>query len=119
MKKTFTITLFTLFPAIASAASLVGLTNVKDVANTALEVVGFMMQTIFALISLGVIYTVYRYIKALRSGDAKAAVEYRKLLIGAIVGLAVVFSLWGIISLLSNTLGWGSFGRPVLSAPTV
>lgn len=86
----------------------------KGVANFALRIIGNVMATIFALFGLGLIYLVFKYISALRQGS-KDADTYKNLLIAAIVGMAVLFSLWGIVSLISNTMGFG-FGIPQFQA---
>jgi O-antigen/teichoic acid export membrane protein len=112
MNKFSLVIVFISFPALAVAA------NFRDAAEFALGVVSTLMQTLFAFISLGIIYTVYRYISAVRKGD-KDAVRFRSMLIWAIVGLAVAFALWGIITLLANTLGWSNVGIPQLKAPTL
>jgi ABC-type nickel/cobalt efflux system permease component RcnA len=101
-----------LLPTVAAAATF------RDASEVALGVVSALMQTLFALVSLGIIYTVYRYINAVRNGD-KDATRFRAILIWAIVGLAVAFSLWGIVTLLANTFGWSDVGIPQLEAPTV
>lgn len=105
-------------PGIAAAQQL-GLTSFRDVVMLALTIVGYLMQTIFALFSLGIIFTVYKYISALNAGDGKVAAEMRQRLIWGIIGMAVLFSLWGIIYLFSRTLGWSDslIGVPVLKAP--
>lgn len=107
----------TLLPVISSAQLLNQGDSFRDIATLVLKIVNYLMQTLFALISLGIIYTTFKYINALKKGDSKSADEYKRIMIGAIIGLAVAFSLWGIISLIANTLGWGRVGIPQLSAP--
>ncbi len=89
-----------------------------DVAQIALNLLNLMMQTVFALVSLGIIWTTFKYVNALREGAADKAKEFRKILIGAVVGMAVVFTLWGIINLIANTLGWTDVGIPQFRAPS-
>lgn len=110
-------TLFATMPALASAQLLHSGDSFKDIATLVLKVINYLMQTLFALISLGIIYTTFKYINALKKGDSKTADEYKRIMIGAIIGLAVAFSLWGIITLIANTLGWGRVGIPQFTAP--
>jgi hypothetical protein len=108
-------TLFS-FPMLTSAQQL---GSFRDIIGMALTGSGYVMRSIFALFSLGIIYTVFKYIAALNSGDGKSAGEMRERLIWGVVGMAVLFSLWGIIYLLSGSLGWSEsvVGIPVLKAP--
>ena len=88
----------------------------KGIAGEGLNVLTRLMQTVFVLFSFGIIYTTFRYITALREG--KGAEEMRSRLLWAVVGMAVVFSLWAIIYLFANTLGWtASVGIPAFSRP--
>lgn len=102
-------------PVLALAAVQLG--SFRDLVGLALTIVAYLMQAVFAIFSLGIIYTVFRYINALNKGDAKVAEEMRNRLIWAIVGMAVLFSLWGIIAIFTGTLGWQNGGIPQLSAP--
>jgi hypothetical protein len=115
MKNKFFITLGTFFLPMTAFAQQLG--SFRDVVGLALNIVYYLMQTIFALFSLGIVYTVYKYITALNKGDGKTAGEMRSRLIWAIVGMAVLFSIWGIVYLLANTLGWQDVGVPLLTAP--
>lgn len=115
------IAIFLVLPTIAFAqnALLSDTSSFKSVTELILKVVYFLMQTLFAVISLAVIYVTWKYIMALNAGDSKTSTEYRKILIGAIIGLAVSFSLWGIIGIFSETLGWRDIGIPQFSKPEV
>ncbi len=113
-RKIFTFAMLASIPGIALAQEL---RSFRDVVGLALNIVYYILQTIFALFSLGIIYTVYKYISALNKGDGKTATEMRNRLIWAIVGMAVLFSIWGIIWILANTLGWSNVGVPILRAP--
>ncbi len=117
MKRTTFITVAFFVPAFALAAQQYG--TFRDVVGLALTIVNYLMQTIFALFSLGIIFTVYKYISALNKGDGKTAGDMRARLIWGIVGMAVLFSIWGIIYLLTNTLGWSNVGVPVLKQPSM
>jgi hypothetical protein len=123
MKKNIiiTIAIFLALPAVAFAekALLPDASKFSDVTGLILKVVYLLMQTLFAVISLAVIYIAWKYIVALNNGDGKSATEYRKILIGSIIGLAISFSLWGIISIFSETIGWGDVGIPQFSKPEV
>lgn len=116
--RTIAITAAIFLPIIASAQLLPSGASFKSVTELALRVIYYLMQTLFALISLYVVYITWKYIYALKEGDSKAN-EYRNRLIGAIIGLAVAFSLWGIITLLSDTLDWTGVGIPEFTAPKV
>ncbi len=112
----FLFILFTI-PLVSSAQIFQEGDSFKEIIKFILMIVGYLMQTIFALISLFIIWTTFKYINSLRGGDSKAADEYKRILIGAVIGLAVAFSLWGIIEIISNTLGFGAVGIPQFTAP--
>ncbi len=119
MRKIKIIAIFaiTLLPLLASAQILQPGGSFADFISRVLRIIYMLMQSLFAVIGLYIIFITWKYINALREGDAKAA-EYRNRLIGAIIGFAVSFSLWSIIGLFSNTLGWTKTGIPMFTAPT-
>lgn len=113
-RKLLLLSIFLVLPIAVSAQTL---GSFRDVVGLALKIVNYLMQTIFAVFSLGIIFTVFKYIMALNKGDGATALQMRQRLIWAIVGMAVLFSLWGIISVLTTTLGWSGAGIPLLTAP--
>jgi len=69
--------------------------------------IGLTIIPFLASIALLVfVWGVARFIRA--SGDEKAVKESKNLLIWGVVGLFVLFTIWGIISFLKNEFGFGS-----------
>ncbi len=59
------------------------------------------------------LYTVFKFI----GSDDKARAEKRKNMIWAIVGLAVMVSVWGLVGLLNTTTGVGQGSAGIPSCP--
>jgi len=80
------------------------------------DVVAFVMKSVECttpfLISLALLYIIIGVIQFIRSseeGGSKVEDLKRKLLMG-IIGLFVILSIWGIIAVVSRTLGTGTGG---------
>ncbi len=74
-----------------------------------------IIAILFASLSVGIVYGVVRYFMS--ADDADAHEKIRGYLIWAVIGLIVVFGMWALIGVLSNTFGWGAVGIPLLSPP--
>ena len=57
------------------------------------------------LIALGVVYFVWGVITYVIANEEEAKKQGRNRMIMGIIGLAVIIGLWGLVKLLSNTLG--------------
>lgn len=62
------------------------------------------------LITLGVVAFIYGVVTYIFSKDEEKKKESRGFMLNAIVGLFVILAIWGIIGLLSRTLGVGVGG---------
>jgi hypothetical protein len=95
-KRTIIVSTF-LTPLAASAA----LNSLKDLLRLFMDFIQFAMAILMALLSLGVIVLTFKYINAARSGKEDKTMRDR--MIWTIVGTAVVFTLWGLVRVLSST----------------
>lgn len=66
---------------------------------------------IFILISLAVIYIIWTTVRFIMAEDGSGRADLRMQIIWGIVGLAVILSIWGLVNILGNTFGLGSFGN--------
>ena len=80
-------------------------TAVKDIGNVICRI-GFMLNKIVPiLMTLGVIYLVYGIVQYVIGGDEEAKTKGRDRIIAGIIGLAIIVSIWGLVSLVVNGLG--------------
>jgi hypothetical protein len=63
-----------------------------------------LVPTIFALAALAFLWGVFQYF-FMSNGDAKAQEQGRSFVLWGLVALAVLFSTWGLVNLLMNTIG--------------
>lgn len=76
-----------------------GSTGVIGLINTVI------VPTIFALAFLVFIYGVVKYFFINNDGDEGKIAEGRKFVSWGIIGMAILFSVWGFVNLLLSTLG--------------
>ena len=67
------------------------------------SVVDPVVQLLFAVAVVYFIYGVFTYIR--RSGDSEARTEGANHILWSIVGLFIMVSVWGIITLIKNSIG--------------
>ena len=92
------------FPVIALAASN-DLGVFSDLATNLLNLVnGTLIPLMFAVAILAFFYGVFKYL-IVGGGDESKRAEGRQLMLWAILGFVVMVSLYGIISLVSSSLG--------------
>ena len=100
MKKLFAFVV-AFVPGIASAQTLASLNNINDVSN---KFTGILNQITILLISLAVLWiiiSVVRYLIA--GGDSEKRKEGGLRILWGIVGLFVIVSIWGLVSILTNS----------------
>jgi len=79
------------------------------------RIVKYGVILLFVSLGVGLAYGVVVYLA--HADDAKMRETIKSYLLWGIIGIAVVFGLWGILAILSNTLGWGTVGIPLISPP--
>ena len=100
-----------LFPMLVSAQTP---TNFKEFIGLLLRVIQNTITIFIAAIGVGILYAVVVYM--IDSDNEKRREEIKGYLIYAVIGLSVIMGLWGIIEILTSTLGWG-LGVPQLTPP--
>ena len=110
-----TLILLTIMPLLASAAPTTP-TDFKSFIELFLAVLQGFISLMFASLAVGILYGVVLYM--INADNEKKRTEIRGYLIYAIIGIAVVMGLWGILALLNDTIFGGAVGIPFISAPT-
>ena len=102
-------------PSLTSAAAATP-TNFKSFIELFLAVLQGFISLMFASLAVGILYGVVLYM--INADNEKKRTEIRGYLVYAIVGIAVVMGLWGILAILNDTIFGGAVGIPFISAPT-
>lgn len=90
-------------------------TTFKDLAELFIRAINGVVVVIFSSLVAGLIYGVVLYIA--NADNEKRRTEIKGYLTWGIVGIIVLFGLWGILSILSYSLGWGDVGIVYIRAP--
>ncbi|PCI20191.1 hypothetical protein COB64_02675 [Candidatus Wolfebacteria bacterium] len=97
-------------PMLASAQTVGSiLFKVSELLNTIIPI----------LITLAVIYFIYGVIQYVTAKDEDKQAEARKVIVSGIIGIFVIVSIWGLVSLVARTFGIGSGLDPSLGIPCV
>lgn len=91
-------------------------TDFKSFIELFLAVLQGFISLMFASLAVGILYGVVLYM--INADNEKKRTEIRGYLVYAVVGIAVVMGLWGILALLNDTIFGGAVGIPFISAPT-
>lgn len=87
----------------------------RQFAELIIAIVKYGVILLFVSLGVGLAYGVVVYLS--HADDAKMRESIRSYLLWAIIGITVVFGLWGLLAILSATFGWGAVGIPILSPP--
>lgn len=79
-------------------------------------IVGILNFLVPALITLGIVYFIWGVIGYITAGDDEKKNAARTHMIYGIIGLFVIVSVWGLVTVLQNTFGTGS-GAPSQQLP--
>jgi len=100
-------------PMIALAQSQFGGSNIGSgqTATGVLNIVANILNVLIPiLITLGVIYLIWGVITYITAKDEEKKKEARGVMISGAIGLFFILAIWGIIGLISSTLGVGVGG---------
>ncbi|MEI6238341.1 MAG: hypothetical protein WCP15_02255 [bacterium] len=117
----FTFSLFVLFtPLINYAAAVAPLNNQSTLSNVVTFILGYFTQAIYVIISLCVLVFVYGVGKYFfwGSDNKESHAEGAKFMGGALIGLFVILSLWGLVAILQNTFFQGGSSTGTITLPT-
>lgn len=99
-------------PTLAIAAA----TTFRDLASTIIiPIIRGVIRIFYVSLAIGLSYGVVMYF--VNSDNEKKREEIKGYLLWGIIGITVAFGLWGIVAILSDTLGWGDVGIPIIQPP--
>lgn len=98
-----------LLPTLVFAATF------KDFADNFIAVIKGFINILFVSLGVGLAYGVLLYF--INSDNEKKREEIKGYLLWGVIGITVVFGLWGFIQIFCDTLGWCEAGIPYISAP--
>ncbi len=112
MKKivtSFTALALLVIPSVAMAQVTVqGAPNFSYVDTWVEKLLQFGQQATTFLMIAATLYFIWTVIGYIREKDAKAAAEKKSAMLRGIIGLFVIVAIWGIVRLISSTLGVGT-----------
>jgi len=104
MKKILALLTFYLTPAFALAATAGG---VRDAQGLSDRLIYLGNLFVYILISLAIIYLIFGIVRYLIAGGDDAKTKGKDIIIRGIIGLAIIFSIWGLVALVVNVAGLG------------
>ncbi|MCE9585039.1 pilin [Candidatus Nomurabacteria bacterium] len=82
--------------------------------------IGSLLNSIVpVLIALGVVYFIWGVVSYVISDDEEAKKAGKDRMIYGIIGLAVIVSVWGLVSILKNTFGLGGSNTNTVQVPCI
>jgi len=115
MKKSLLAVGLFLTPALAFAASNGSLGNLNNIVVSLGKIVGALIPIAFGIAVVAFFWGLARYIFAAGSEESKA--EGRRIMIGGIIALFIMASIWGIIYFIRDALGVGN--DTTIQAPSI
>lgn len=99
--------------AFAQGSGTLELSNLQKVFVDLLALVDMLVPVIFAIAFIVFLWGVFTYFIAGGANDEKRK-EGAKFVMWAIIGFVVMVSIWGIVNVFANTLGFNKENRPCL-----
>lgn len=103
---------FFLTPVLAMAAP----SSFRDFADVFVAAAKGLVNILFVSLSVGLAYGIALYF--IHSDNEKKREEIKGYLLWGVIGITVVFGLWGIIQVFCDTLDWCTAGIPLISPPS-
>jgi uncharacterized membrane protein YozB (DUF420 family) len=88
-------------PAIVSAQALAPINNINDVSHKFTSILNTLTVLLISLAVVWIIISVVRYLIA--GGDADKRKEGGMRILFGVIGLFVIISIWGLVSILQNS----------------
>lgn len=100
--------ILTIFPFFAQAYT------VRSFADLIYGTIEYILYPLAGLIiSAAVIWIIYFGVRLIASGDGKDVKKFREKMIYGVVGLAVIVSMWGLVSVFQTTFGINTISTSV------
>ncbi len=82
--------------------------------------IGELLNTIMPIIiALGVVYFIWGVVEYVVGGDEEAKKKGREKIIYGLIGLVVIVSIWGLVSILKNTFNLSSSSGGTVQVPCI
>jgi len=91
----------------ATSYSNIRVCNGDGVGNVICNIHKLLNSIVPVLLALGVVYFIWGVVQYMIGGGDEAKTEGRDRIIYGIIGFAVILSVWGLASLVTNTFGFG------------
>ncbi len=88
----------------------------KDLAEFFIDIVKGLVSLVFASLAVAMVYGVVIYL--LNADNEKKRTDIKNYLFWVIIGFSFAFGLWGILQILTDTMGWGTAGIPIINPPS-
>jgi uncharacterized membrane protein YuzA (DUF378 family) len=113
MKKLLVTASALLFPGLALAAAISDLNGI----------IGFVQSLLNAamplLIGIAVVWLIYNIVRYVVAGDDTAKEQAKQRVVYGVVGLFIIVSIWGLVTILVNTFGLTNTVRSAPNVPVV
>ena len=106
----FAVTLALLLPMVVYAQTF------KDFADSFISVIKGFINVLFVSLGVGLAYGVLLYF--LNADNEKKREELKPYLLWGVIGISVVFGMWGFVQILCNTVSWCDAAIPYISPPS-
>ena len=83
--------------------------DIRSIVNTVLRFIDLLIPLVTALAFVAFIWGGLRFVRA--AGDEKGREDAKQIIIAGVIGLVVIFSLWGLVRLAMITV-YGSSNPP-------
>ena len=109
----------TLFPMLAFAQSTCGTTTSGTLGFVLCRIAQLLNTIMPIFIALGVVYFIWGVVSYVVGGDEEAKKKGRDKIIYGIIGLVVIVSIWGLVSILKNTFNLSSSSGGTVQVPCI
>lgn len=96
------------FPGIAAAQVTQGTPQFQYVDSWVAKLLEYGQQAVTFLIVIATLWFIWTVVSYIRVKEAKDAEEKKKAMLRGIIGLFVIIAIWGIIRIITSTLGVGT-----------
>ncbi len=90
-------------------------TTFRDLSGVLVQFIKGIISILFASLGVGLLYGVVLYF--MNADNEKKRQEIKGYLLWGVIGIIVVFGMWGLIQILCDTLSWCTAGIPIITPP--
>lgn len=117
MKKLLSKISFLILPLLVPITVFAAATTFRGLTSTVIvPIIKGIIRILYVSLAIGLSYGVVIYF--INSDNEKKREEIKGYLLWGVIGITVAFGLWGIVAILSATLGWDNVGIPIIQPPS-